>query len=98
MAGVCLRRIGRIPGVGASVPRPGPALAGLHTGGRQPRWNRNGKEVFYRDGNKMMVVEVSARPDLVLSPPRLLFDQRYAFGIGVTTPTTTSASISVSSW
>ncbi len=69
-------------------PFPGPDRRWLVStqGGRQPRWNRNGKEVFYRDGNKMMVVEVSARPDLVLSPPRLLFDQRYAFGIGVTTP------------
>ena len=42
--------------------------------------------MFYRDGNKMMAVVVSTRPDLVLSPPRLLFDQRYAFGVGVTTP------------
>ena len=55
-------------------------------GGRQPRWNPNGKELFYRDGNKMMAVDVSTRPDLVLSPPRLLFDRRYAFGIGVTIP------------
>ena len=55
-------------------------------GGTHPRWNRNGKELFYRDGNKMMVVDVSTNPELVLSPPRLLFDQRYAFGNSVTTP------------
>jgi len=49
-------------------------------GGTHPKWNRNGKELFYRDGNKMMVVDVSTSPDLTLSQPRVLFDQRYAFG------------------
>ena len=42
-------------------------------------WNRNGKEIFYRAGSKMMVVEVSGDPDLRLSQPRPLFDQRYLF-------------------
>jgi hypothetical protein len=42
-------------------------------------WSRNGKEIFYRVGNKMMVVEVSARMDLTLSQPRQLFEQRYVF-------------------
>jgi Tol biopolymer transport system component len=55
-------------------------------GGRHVRWNRNGHELFYRNGNKMMVVDVSTHPELVLSSPRLLFEQRYAFGISVTTP------------
>lgn len=47
-------------------------------------WNPNGKEIFYRTGNKMMVVEMSVSPDVALSPPRLLFEQRYAFGQGIT--------------
>jgi hypothetical protein len=34
----------------------------------------------------MMVVDTSTNPDLVLSSPRLLFEQRYAFGSSVTTP------------
>jgi len=42
-------------------------------------WNRNGKEIFYRIGNKMMVVNVSGGVDLTLSQPRQLFDQRYVF-------------------
>jgi hypothetical protein len=29
----------------------------------------------------MMVVDVSTTPDLALSTPRVLFDQRYAFGV-----------------
>ena len=53
-------------------------------GGTQAIWNPNGKEIFYRSANKMMVVEVSTAPEVTLSPPRLLFEQRYAFGAGVT--------------
>jgi serine/threonine protein kinase/Tol biopolymer transport system component len=48
-------------------------------GGTQPMWNSNGKEIFYRIGNKMMVVDVSGNVDLTLSQPRQLFDQRYVF-------------------
>ena len=48
-------------------------------GGTQPLWSRNGKEIFYRAGDKMMVVGVSAGTDLTLSRPRQLFEQRYVF-------------------
>jgi len=50
-------------------------------GGTHPQWNPNGRELFYRDGNKMMAVDVSATGStLSLSDPHLLFEQRYAFG------------------
>jgi Tol biopolymer transport system component len=55
-------------------------------GGTQGVWNPDGREIFYRNGTKMMSVTVSTRPDLALGTPRLLFDQRYAFGSGVTVP------------
>ncbi len=55
-------------------------------GGTHPKWNRNGKELFYRVGNKMMVVDVLTSPDLTLSQPRVLFEQRYAFGSATTIP------------
>jgi len=48
-------------------------------GGTQPLWSKNGKEIFYRAENKMMVVDVSGNVDLTLSQPRQLFDQRYVF-------------------
>jgi eukaryotic-like serine/threonine-protein kinase len=48
-------------------------------GGTQPLWSRNGKEIFYRVGNRMMVVDLSAGVDLTLSQPRQLFEQRYVF-------------------
>ena len=53
-------------------------------GGTQAVWNRNGKEIFYRSGDKMMAVEMSTTPDVALSTPRLLFEQRYTFGAGIT--------------
>jgi Tol biopolymer transport system component len=54
--------------------------------GKYAKWNRNGRELFYRDGNKMMSVAVSFGPDgPILSAPRVLFDQRYQYGLGQTT-------------
>jgi eukaryotic-like serine/threonine-protein kinase len=48
--------------------------------GTHPRWNPAGKELFYRSGDRMMVVDVATSPDLKLSQPRVLFEQRYSFG------------------
>ena len=67
-------------------------------GGTHPKWNRNGKELFYRVGNKMMVVDVSTSPDLTLSQPRVLFEQRYAFGNGTIANYDVSPTGSGSSW
>ena len=53
-------------------------------GGTQAVWNSDGREIFYRSGNRMMVVEVSTTPNVVLSAPRVLFEQRYAYGAGIT--------------
>ena len=50
-------------------------------GGTGPRWNRNGKEIFYRSGNKIMAADVAVSGrDVVLQTPHQLFDQRYAYG------------------
>jgi serine/threonine-protein kinase len=55
-------------------------------GGTHPRWNPNGKELFYRSGNKMMVVDITMDADLKPSRPRVLFEQRYSFGSAQTIP------------
>lgn len=60
-------------------PGPDPKEPVSTQGGTQPVWNRNGKELFYRNGNKMMVVDVSTSQRLVLSQPRQLFEQPYGF-------------------
>jgi Tol biopolymer transport system component len=46
-------------------------------GGVEPLWNPNGRELFYRNGTRMMAVDVTAMPALSVGQPRLLFDRRY---------------------
>jgi hypothetical protein len=53
-------------------------------GGTQAIWNPSGREIFYRSGDRMMAVEISTTPEVSLSRPRLLFEQRYAYGAGIT--------------
>ncbi len=44
-------------------------------GGERPVWGRNGKEIYYREGLRVMAVEVRVRADsLELSPPTPLFE------------------------
>jgi Tol biopolymer transport system component len=54
-------------------------------GGSQPVWNPNGKEIFYRIGDRLMAVDVTATGDeLRLSAPRTLFTRAFAYGAGIT--------------
>jgi Tol biopolymer transport system component len=46
-------------------------------GGREPLWARNGHELFYRSGEKMMVADVTARATFTTTTPRLLFQGPY---------------------
>jgi eukaryotic-like serine/threonine-protein kinase len=45
-------------------------------GGTQPRWNRNGKELFYLSGRKMMSVDVTTGTEFHAGIPKVLFDSR----------------------
>jgi dipeptidyl aminopeptidase/acylaminoacyl peptidase len=49
-------------------------------GGTQPKWSRDGRELFFRTGNRMYVVDVSRSGGWKASPPRVLFEQRFAYG------------------
>lgn len=42
-------------------------------GGNWPRWSRNGQELFYLNGNKMMSIAVETKPTFKAGTPRLLF-------------------------
>jgi hypothetical protein len=56
-------------------------------GGTSPVWNRNGRELFYRNENKIMAVDVAVvGADLAFSPPRLLFEHAYTYGATITIP------------
>lgn len=43
-------------------------------GGQYPRWNPNGRELFYRDGDRLMSVDADIDGDLVFGRPRFLFE------------------------
>ncbi len=61
------------------TPYPGPGLVtSVSTlGGREPVWAPGGRELFYRDGDKMMVVAVETQPSLKLGMPELLFQKPF---------------------
>ena len=40
-------------------------------------WARSGHELFYRNGDKMMVVDITTDPGLEAGHPRLLFEGRF---------------------
>src|SRR5439155_12260300 len=49
-------------------------------GGSEPVWARNGREIFYRNGGKMMVVDITTQPGFSAGAPRLLFEGPYVRG------------------
>ena len=46
-------------------------------GGGEPVWSRDGTELFYRSGNKMMVVSVETEPTFRGGKPEELFEGSY---------------------
>jgi hypothetical protein len=56
-------------------PGPGPPVRVSDGGGRDPVWSRNGDELFYQTGTKLMAVEITeTRGELQPTPPIELFD------------------------
>ena len=43
-------------------------------GGTNPVWARNGRELFYRNGARIMVVDITTQPVFSAGKPRLLFE------------------------
>jgi hypothetical protein len=56
-------------------PGPGGKLQISNEGGREPLWSRNGKQLFYRWGDQVWVVDVQIGSGFSASKPRLLFEQ-----------------------
>jgi serine/threonine-protein kinase len=50
-------------------------------GGSEPVWSQAGNEIFYRNGDKMMSVEVKTAAEFTASAPRLLFAGNYRHGV-----------------
>ena len=60
-------------------PYPGPSgIVQISTdGGKWPLWSHNGRELFYRRGDKMMAVSIRTEPTFEAGKPRLLFEGTY---------------------
>jgi serine/threonine-protein kinase len=58
-------------------PGPGGKWQASAEGGNEPQWNRNGRELFYRDGDKMMAVDISTQSGFAVGKPRKLFEGPY---------------------
>ena len=56
-----------------SFPGPGGKWQISGAGGREPVWSRTGKEIFYRNGDKMMAVDVETTGRFTATTPHLLF-------------------------
>src|SRR5260370_36665278 len=49
-------------------------------GGTSPRWARNGRELFYRNGQKMMAVAIENKEGFRAGTPKELFEGQYLGG------------------
>ena len=51
-------------------------------GGKEPVWSRDGRELFYRDGERMMVVGLQIEPVFRPGAPRMLFEAPFVSNPG----------------
>ncbi len=58
-------------------PGPGPKVSVSTEGGQQPVWSRNGKELYYRNGNKMVAATLETGPQFKVTGNIKLFEGRY---------------------
>jgi hypothetical protein len=47
------------------------------SGGNNPLWSRDGREIFYRNGNAVIAVSVETLPAFIFETPRTLFERTY---------------------
>ncbi|MBI4480621.1 MAG: protein kinase [Acidobacteria bacterium] len=57
-------------------PGPGRKWQVSTNGGSFPLWNPNGRELFYRSGDRMMAVDITTAPTFSAGQPRQLFEAR----------------------
>ena len=57
-----------------SYPHGGQKRQLSNSGGTHPVWRKNGTELFYRNGDKMMAIAVRLGPEFTAEKPRLLFE------------------------
>lgn len=57
--------------------RSGPRVPISTDGGSNPAWSADGRELFYREGNRIMVVAVETGSSFVAGTPEILVDGAY---------------------
>src|SRR5262249_13141857 len=57
-----------------AYPGPGGKHQVSADGGTEPMWNPKGGELFYRDGDRLMAVEITTQPTFSAGTPRILFE------------------------
>ena len=62
-------------------PGPGSKIQISSDGGTDPIWRRDGKELFYRNGDRMMAVAVEIGPALRAGRPAQLWEGPYSHGM-----------------
>jgi Tol biopolymer transport system component/predicted Ser/Thr protein kinase len=67
-----------------AYPGPGEKVQISSAGGTTPRWARGGREILYRQGDKVMAVDLELGPSLVARKPELLFEGPYLESFDVT--------------
>ena len=60
-----------------AFPGPGGKWQISTEGGSEPLWARNGRELFYRSGDKVMAVDITTQPSFQAGTPRMLFEGKY---------------------
>jgi len=60
-----------------TAPAPGGRWQVSVDGGNTSGWSRDGRELFYQGGNKLMSVPIEPGPAFKAGTPRLLFETRY---------------------
>ena len=61
----------------SAFPGPGGRSVISTDGGAEPRWSRDGRELFYRAGDRVMAVTVAPGSSLTAGSPRMLFEGNY---------------------
>lgn len=62
-------------------PGPGGKWQISTEGGFEPVWSRNGRELFYRNGDSMMAAAVETTPTFTAGKPKVLFEQHFEKGV-----------------
>ena len=64
-----------------AFPGPGAKIQVSSDGGSDPVWKRTGEELYFRNGDKMMVVPVSTAPTFRAGRPQVVWEGHYSHGM-----------------